>query len=97
MSKQIIKQSDGLYCIFSTIVDNLTEINCTKEEVLEEFQFRYGVYGKEKAEKIINQLENGEKPYFQFTMSFQEMLETVERIHGKEEVTELLQSINCSA
>lgn len=95
MGKQIIKQPNGKYCIFSSIVDSLTDYNCTKEEILNEYQFQFGINGRERAEKIINQLENGEKPYFQFTMTFDEMLKTVESIHGKEDVDELLRDINC--
>jgi len=38
MGKQIIKQSDGKYCIWSTIVDDILFYDMTKKEVYDHFK-----------------------------------------------------------
>ena len=35
MGQQIIKQPNGKYCLFSSVVDNVTYYDMTKEEILE--------------------------------------------------------------
>lgn len=93
MGKQIVKQPNGKYCIFSTVVDNLTHTNLTANEIIKEYQNQYGIFGKEKAEKIINQLENNEKPYFQFNYSIEEILEIIKLNHGNDTAEKILQLI----
>ena len=90
MGHQIIKQPDGNFCIYSSIVDNIINANCSKEDIIEIFQSKHGIIGKEHAEDIIKQLEEGKRPYSQFTMSFDEMLKTIKDLRGKEELEKII-------
>lgn len=93
MGKQIIKQPNGQYCIFSSVVDNVTMYNLTKDEIIEEWVNEAKNDIVERVNGIVSKLENNEQPYFQFTKSFDEMLETIKEIHGTyeyETVSELL-------
>lgn len=93
MGWQIIKQPDGKYCIFSSVVDNVTYYNCSKEQIV-------GVFIKTEVERvrkevlgIIDSLDDGYKPYHQFTKTFDQMIATIEDIHGKEEVEKVMKMI----
>jgi hypothetical protein len=83
MGRQIIKQPDGLYAVWSSVVDDFILIDATPEEIIadwvEEEEWRI----REKVSKIVAQLDEGGKPYYQFTMSWQEAIETYEAIHHK--------------
>ena len=72
MGLQIIKQPDGLFAIWSTVVDNFVDRDLGKCEVWE--YFGHKAYGEavEHAQRVMEQLERGEKPYFQFTMTWEQ-------------------------
>lgn len=86
---QIIKQPNGKYCIFSSIVNNITQYDCSEDDIVEEWTSQYKKEMEAKVKEVISKLEKNEKPYFQFTLSFVEMLETIENVHGKKEVKEI--------
>lgn len=84
MGRQIIKQPNGKYCIFSSIVDNVIMCNATEQDIID---FRVKEHTEKIAKEIkeiIADLDKGKKPYH-FAKSYTEMLETIEDIHGKEE------------
>ena len=85
MSKQIIKQPNGKYCIFSSIVDNVTHYDMSIDDIIEEWVNEAKNRIVEDVKKTIAKLENGESPYYQFTKSYEEMLSTIKEIHGKKE------------
>ena len=85
MGKQIIKQPNGKYCIFSSIVDNVTHYDMTIEEIIEEWANEAKNDITEKVKNIVTKLENGEKPYYQFTYSYDDMIALIKEIHGKKE------------
>ena len=89
MSKQIIKQPNGKYCIFSSTVDNVTHYNMTVEEIIEEWVKDAKNDITEKVKGIVSKLEKGEQPYYQSTKSYEKMLELIKEIHGKEESEEV--------
>ena len=83
MGHQIVKQPNGKYAIWSTVVDDFVCIDCENEaEIVEEFMD----YERRRVEinvaRIVKVLEDGRNPYFQFTMSFRECVGTVEQTHG---------------
>ncbi len=84
MSHQIIKQPNGKYSIWSSIVDDFIMNNATPEEIIEYYIKRESEDIKERVNKTIDQLNNGEKPYYNFTMKLEEALSTIKRIHGEE-------------
>lgn len=85
MADQIIKQPNGRYCIFSSVVDNITYYNMNKEDIIE---LRIKQYRQDITKKItetVEALDKGEKPYYQFTRSYDQMLNDITAIHGKKE------------
>jgi hypothetical protein len=89
MGRQIIKQPDGLFAVWSSVVDNFIMVNCTPQEIIDE-------YVKDETERIaksvtedIQAIENGEKPYLQFTKTWDEALVSIEDHHGQKAVKEL--------
>lgn len=93
MGRQIIQQPDGLYCVFSTIPDNVTHYDCTKEDIIEMHVQESRIEITEKMNEIFDKLEKGEKPYYQFTHSFDEMIKWVGEVHGKKEMDKLKKMI----
>jgi Lar family restriction alleviation protein len=67
MGRQIIKQPNGKYAIWSTIIDNFLYYNITKEEY---FKIRIEEEIKHVREDLndyFDELENGKSPYHQLT------------------------------
>jgi hypothetical protein len=81
MGQQIIKQPNGKYAIFSSIVDLFIGANLTKEEVIDFFVEEEAKRITERINEILEQLERGEKPYLQFTQTLDEALKTMEEVH----------------
>jgi len=76
MSKQIIKQPNGKYCIYDTISESIFNKNLTKSEVLDDFRYIYEKELEEKLKSVQNimlDIDKGKKPYYQFTKSYEEI------------------------
>lgn len=75
----IVKQPNGKYAIWSTICDNFIATDCSREELIEE------LVADERARITIevDDFISGKKPRTQFSMSFEECLETIEAVHGE--------------
>lgn len=84
MGHQIIKQPDGKYAVWSSIVDAFTITDATPEGIADEFckdetnRIRDRVFG------ICRNLDAGGKPYHQFTMSWDEAKQLQTEIHGED-------------
>jgi hypothetical protein len=85
MSRQIIRQPNGKYCIFSSIVDNVTHYDMSVEDIIEEWANESKNKIVEDVKNIVSKLENNEQPYYQFTQSFDDMLSLIKEIHGENE------------
>ncbi len=84
MGQQIIKQPNGKFALWSSVVDDFLFLNATPEEIIE---FRVQQFRKQTGQEInqiILELNQNKKPYFQFTQSWEECLETVQDLHGKQ-------------
>ena len=93
MAQQIIKQPNGKYCLFSTIVDNVTHYNMSKEEIVEAWTEHAKKEFERKVAAITEKLDGDEKPYFQFTLSYEDMLKTIVDIHSDSEMKEIKELI----
>lgn len=83
MGHQIIKQPNGKYALFSSNVDDFVYVNCTIDEIIEIQLEDYRKILIRKIYEIVDKLEKGEKPYYQFTMSFDEAIKWIKEVHGK--------------
>ncbi len=70
MASQIIKQPDGLFAVFSTIVDGWVLVDATGEEIVDYFAERAADDARRSAGRILYEVATGGKPYCQFTMTF---------------------------
>ena len=93
MGQQIIKQPNGKYCLFSSIVDSVTYYNMTKEEIVEVWTEDARKDFEKKVNDTAEKLDKGKKPYFQFTMSYEEMLETILEVHNADEMRNVKSAI----
>ena len=89
MGQQIIKQPNGKYCLFSSIVNNVSYYNLTAEEIIDQWTEDAKRAIKRDVMRVIESLEKGEKPYYQFTMNFEELIDTIKDYHGEEEAEEI--------
>ena len=89
MGRQIIKQPNGKYAIWSTIVDDFIFFNMTAEEWIQ-FRIRESAEQVRKdIEEIISKLEKGEKPYYQFTETWDDLFERLSILGKKDRVKEI--------
>jgi len=82
MGHQIIKQPDGMYALFSSFCDDFVLINAKPEDIVDEWVNSYKKEMEGKVHDIVAALERGEKPYYQFTMSFNEAVDKIKDLHG---------------
>lgn len=91
MSRQIIKQPNGLYAQWSSVVDDFVMIDATRQDIIDDWLDDSRREITESVNKVIDALDRGDKPYHQFTMSWDEAIkESIER-HGKD--TEVIDMI----
>lgn len=93
MSRMIIKQPNGKYCVFSSVVDNVIYHNVSADDIIEIYTNEYKEEIKEKISETIKQLEDDKNPYHQFTKSYTEMIKTIQDTHGESEAIEIKKAI----
>lgn len=77
MATQIVKQPNGKYCIYNTIIDDVTVFNCTKSDIIELRCKEARQKIVEEVNEVVSKLDNCEKPYYQFTLTFEEVLQNI--------------------
>ena len=77
MGRQIVKQPDGRFSIWSSIVDNFIITDCTKEEYIEMRIKEETEKIKKDLNEIFDNIENGKNSYFQFTKTYDECIEII--------------------
>ena len=82
MGSQIIKQPNGKYAIFSSIVDDIVFYEATEKDIVKYFVDREVERITQHVRETIESLDKGGKPSFQFTMTWEEALDTAKRVHG---------------
>jgi hypothetical protein len=90
MGQQIIKQPNGLYCIFNSVCDGVTYFDLTQEEILEVWVQEYRERTAFDLLKTLGLIDAGKPAYYQFTRSFEEALDTTEETFGAKEREVLL-------
>lgn len=82
MGRQIIKQPNGLYAEWSSVVDDFVTVDATPEEIAAGWIDDESKRITERVQEVVADLNKGRKPYFQFTMSYPECLERIREVHG---------------
>lgn len=83
MSKQVIKQPNGRFAIFSSGTDTFHYMDLTAEEVEEHFVSRAAEDARENIRRILEFVQNDQpkKVYYQFALTWQEALD-LDKEHG---------------
>jgi len=70
MGRQIIKQPDGKYSVWSTVVDDFIITDATEQKLEDDFAQEAETEERNRVKRTIAQIKNGEKPYHQFTKTW---------------------------
>jgi len=84
MGQQIIKQPDGLYCIWSSCVDDVIWYDCTRQDILDIRIAEAKKRINREVDDILTKIEAGEPPYYQFTKTWKEVKRFVDRDRRKQ-------------
>jgi hypothetical protein len=93
MGMQIIKTPNGKYCLYSSIVENVTHYNLEQKDIIKILVKEITEQITKEVDRVILELSEGKKPYYQFTLSFEEMLKMIKILHGKEEMKKIKSEI----
>lgn len=91
MARQIIKQPNGKYAVFSSICDDFIHINATPEEIMVDWKNDGLLDAAAKVPEIIHELESGIKP-LGFSYTWEKALEMIKEINGEEALEEVLKN-----
>lgn len=82
MGHQIIRQPNGKWAVFSSVVDDFVLLDATRDDIVEmRVQDARETIEREIDQKIAA-LEAGQRAYFQFTMSWDEACKWAREVHG---------------
>lgn len=84
MSNQIIRQSNGLYAVWSTCVDAIVMWNCTRQDMINEWtnQERERLTSSVNRKCDLLDQDRADEAYYQFAMSWELALRRHEELHG---------------
>lgn len=94
MGQQIVKQPNGLYAIWSSVVDSFTLYDATRGEIIEELVSDETRRITEMVDRVIADLNANGSPYFQFKKSFDECVSEMRAVHGDEYTSEIVDSMD---
>lgn len=77
MGQQIVKQPNGKYSIYSSITGSVIGYDCTRKDLVDHYASEAADHAKQSTNKIIDKIESGGKPYYQFTVSWDEIKSTI--------------------
>ena len=84
MGQQIIQQPNGKYAVWSSVVDAFVLLDCEPNEIIDEWLEQERRRLTRAVTEIVDKLNRGERPYYQFTMDWADALHTYKQVHGKD-------------
>jgi len=82
LGRQIIQQPDGKLAVWSTNSDSIILYDATEDEIVQYFIDREVKRIDQDIRQIIAELRGNGKPYYQWTMTWDEALKEHEERHG---------------
>ena len=82
MGQQIILQPNGKFAVWSSVVDDFVLYDAMPAEILDMWVAIYRRDMERTIARTVIQLRAGEKPYYQFTKTWDEALARRRRVHG---------------
>ena len=83
MSRQIIKQPNGLYAQWSNVVDDFMMVDCLAKDIIDDLLEEERKRITARVTEIIAQLDRGEKPYLDRSLTWEEAVRESNRKHKK--------------
>lgn len=77
-----MQQSNGLYAVWSSVVDDFVLLDATRDEIIEDFCEAERERITRQVNCIVTELSKGGRPYFQFTKTFDECIAIIRELHG---------------
>lgn len=77
MSHQIIKQPNGRYSIYSSIVERIICYQMTKKEIKKYYKKEAIRKEKERVNDLLNRIESGKSPYYKYALSWEDVKKTI--------------------
>jgi len=77
MGHQIMKQPNNKYAIYSSITETLIGWNIDKESLIEYYKEEASKRAEKETLSILTKIENNEKPYYQFTKTWDEVKDSM--------------------
>lgn len=91
MGHQIVKQPNGKFAVWSSVVDSFILIDATPDEIVEDYVEKEADRIRDRIETVISQLNSGQKPYHQLTHTFDDCVAIIRELHGdNDEALQLL-------
>lgn len=82
MGQQIIKQPNGKFALWSSIVDSFVMLDAEPKDIVDEWIADERQRVERAVTEIVDKLNRGEPAYYQFSMTWEEALATHEQVHG---------------
>ncbi len=89
MGYQIIKQPNGKFAVWSTIVDNFIMFDADAKEIIDDRIEKCTQDIIKEVTQTILELNEGRKPYYQFAKSWKEARNIIKEVHGNLMLEEL--------
>lgn len=91
MGQQIVKQPNGQYAVWSSVVDDFVMVDASPQDIIADQTKDAHERIYQQVQQVVRDLDAGGKPYHQFTRSFDECVATIREQHGDDaESLELL-------
>ena len=95
MGRQIVKQPNGKYAIWSSVVDDFVIIECADAaEIIEALVEDARADISRSVNDVIAKLHAGQKPYYQHTKTFADCMEIIREVHGESRVGEVMREFS---
>lgn len=85
MARQIIKQPNGLYAEWSSVVDDFVLLDATREEIIQAAITEYTKFITDQVNGICDSFDKGELPpsyHKPFVLAWEDALELRKKVHG---------------
>jgi hypothetical protein len=86
MGKQIVRQPNGLFALWSSCVDNFTVLDATETEIVEELTAEFRRQCVATVRYAIKDIDDGIRRT-QFAMNFDECVARIREVHGDDNET----------
>jgi hypothetical protein len=87
MARKVIRQPNGNYAVFSTVVDDFIIVNATKQELIDEDIKEAKETIQQKYDEMFEYFDDGKEPPHYLVgspLTWEEAMERVTDVHGEE-------------